>query len=214
VDAAERFVEVAEETGMIVPLSWQVLDSVCRQTQQWLNVDSDLRISVNVSDRQFAQDDFADQVEQRMATAGIEGRSLQLEITERVVILDLDAATARMKRLHALGIDVLVDDFGTGQSSLTALHRLPIDGVKIDRSFVQRLEAEEGRKIVETVLALAKSLGLRVIAEGVETLGQRQLLLDLGCDVGQGFLCAHALEGPDASDLLRSGKAVPATLSA
>ena len=119
-----------------------------------------------------------------------------------------------MKRLHALGIDVLVDDFGTGQSSLTALHRLPIDGLKIDRSFVQRLEAEEGGKIVETVLALAKSLGLRVIAEGVETLGQRQLLLDLGCDVGQGFLCARALEGVEATDLLRDGKAVPAALSA
>jgi diguanylate cyclase (GGDEF)-like protein/PAS domain S-box-containing protein len=214
VDAAERFVEVAEETGMIVPLSWQVLDSVCQQAKPWVDVDSSLRMSVNVSDRQFAQDDFIDQVEQRLAAAGIEGDSLQLEITERVVILDLDAATARMKRLHALGIDVLVDDFGTGQSSLTALHRLPIDGVKIDRSFVQRLESEEGGKIVETVLALAKSLGLRVIAEGVETLGQRQLLLDLGCDVGQGFLCAHALEGAEATHLLRDGKAVPAALSA
>lgn len=211
---AERFVDTAEETGMIVPMSWQALGAACRQARTWLDLDADLKVSVNVSDRQFAQPDFADRIERELAEAEIEGSAIQLEITERVVVLDHEAALTRAKRCHALGVEVLVDDFGTGQSSLTALHRLPIDAVKIDRSFVNRLEAEEGGEIVETILALAKSLGLRVVAEGVETLGQRQRLLQLGCNIGQGYLFAHAIGGAEATRLLRSGKAGPARLPA
>ncbi len=208
--AANRFVDTAEDTGMIVPMGWQALGEACRQTQAWLDLDSTLKMSVNVSNRQFAQPDFADRIEQVLEEVGIEGSSIQLEITERVVVQDHEAASFQVKRCHSLGIEVLVDDFGTGQSSLTALHRLPIDAVKIDRSFVSRLEAEEGGEIVETILALARSLGLRVVAEGIETLGQRQRLLQLGCNIGQGYLFAHALEGTEATRLLRSGKAGPA----
>ena len=210
VEDAGRFVDSAEDTGMIVPMSWQALGAACRQAKVWLDVDADLRMSVNVSDRQFAQEDFADQIEQGLVEAGIEGSALQLEITEEVVVRDHQAAISRVERCHELGIEVLVDDFGTGESSLTALHHLPIDGVKIDRSFVRRLEAEEGGEIVETILSLARILGLSVIAEGVETLGQRQRLLELGCNVGQGYLCARALEGAEATRLLRKGKASPA----
>jgi len=207
---ADRFVDTAEDTGMIVPMSWQALGEACRQTRAWLDVDAALKMSVNVSNRQFAQADFADRIEQVLDEVGIEGSAIQLEITERVMVQDHEAATTQVKRCHSLGIDVLVDDFGTGQSSLTALHRLPIDAVKIDRSFVNRLDAEEGGEIVETILALARSLGLRVVAEGIETLGQRQRLLQLGCNIGQGYLFAHALEGTEATRLLRSGTAGPA----
>lgn len=207
---AERFVDIAEETGMIVPMSWQALGAACRQAQAWLESDARPRLSVNVSDRQFAQDDFAEKVEQGLTEAGIDGSSIQLEITERVIIQDKEAATSQVERCHALGVEVLVDDFGTGQSSLTALHRLPIDAVKIDRSFVNRLDVDEGGELVETILALAGSLGVHVIAEGVETLGQRERLLELGCNVGQGYLFAHALEKGEATRLLREGKAGPA----
>ena len=206
---AERFIDTAEETGMIVPMSWQALGDACRQAHAWLDVDAGLSVSVNVSDRQFAQADFADEIERGLAEAGIEGSAIQLEITERVAVRDPGAAISRMERCHALGVEVLVDDFGTGQSSLTALHQLPIDAVKIDRSFVNRLETEEGGQMVEAILALARSLGLRVVAEGVETTGQRRRLLQLGCSVGQGYLFAHATEAPEATRLLRSGRAGP-----
>jgi diguanylate cyclase (GGDEF)-like protein/PAS domain S-box-containing protein len=206
---ADRFVDTAEDTGMIVPMSWQALAKACRQTQAWLAVDAGLKMSVNVSNRQFAQADFTDRIAQVLEEVGIEGSAIQLEITERVVVQDHEVATSQMKRCHSLGIEVLVDDFGTGQSSLTALHRLPIDAVKIDRSFVNRLEAVEGGEIVETILALARSLDLRVVAEGIETLGQRERLLQLGCNIGQGYLFAHALEGSAATQLLQSGTAGP-----
>ena len=205
VDVAERFVETAEETGMIVPMSWLALRESCTQVQAWRKINPDLRVSVNVSNRQFAQTDFVDRIRQGLDEAEIDGSAIQLEITERVVMQDHEAATSRVQRCHALGLEVLVDDFGTGQSSLTALHRLPIDAVKIDRSFVNRLEAKEGGEIVEAILALADSLGLRVVAEGIETQGQRRRLLQLGCDIGQGYLFAHALEEAKATRLLIEG---------
>jgi EAL domain-containing protein (putative c-di-GMP-specific phosphodiesterase class I) len=194
---------------MIIPMSWHALGEACRHARSWLDLDGRVRVSVNVSDRQFAQVDFSDQIEQAISESGVEGSAIQLEITERVVVHDLEAATTRFDRCHALGVEVLVDDFGTGQSSLTALHQLPIDAIKIDRSFVSRLEGEEGVEMVETILALAGSLDLRVIAEGVETHGQHRRLLELGCQVGQGYLFAHALEEDDATGLLRNGWTSP-----
>ena len=205
VDVAEQFVETAEETGMIVPMSWLALRESCGQVQAWRKINPDLRVSVNVSNRQFAQTDFVDRIQQGLDEAEIDGSAIQLEITERVVMQDHEAAMSRVQRCHALGLEVLVDDFGTGQSSLTALHRLPIDAVKIDRSFVNRLEAKDGGEIVEAILALAESLGLRVVAEGIETPGQRQRLLQLGCNIGQGYLFARALGGDDATRLLIDG---------
>ena len=188
---AERFVDTAEETGMIVPMSWQALGAACRQARAWLDLDADLKISVNVSDRQFAQPDFADRIERELGEAEIEGSAIQPRDHRASGRAGPRGGYLSAKRCHSLGVEVVVDDFGTGQSSLTALHRLPINAVKIDRSFVNRLEAEEGGEIVETILALAKSLGLHVVAEGVETLGQRQRLLQLGCNVGQGYLFAR-----------------------
>jgi diguanylate cyclase (GGDEF)-like protein/PAS domain S-box-containing protein len=202
---AESFIEAAEETGVIVTLGWEALGAACRQLKKWDEVAKPTRVSVNVSNRQFAQSDFSDRVEQTLTEAGIDGSALQLEITERVMIQDYEMTTAHLNECHDLGVEIQIDDFGTGQSSLTALHRLPVDTVKIDRSFVSRLESNEGGEIVEAILALARSLHLHVIGEGIETLDQQSHLLTLGCSTGQGFLFAPALESKEATRLLVKG---------
>jgi diguanylate cyclase (GGDEF)-like protein/PAS domain S-box-containing protein len=207
---AESFIDAAEETGVIVPLGWKALDAACRQVKAWLEIATPIRVSVNVSDRQFAQSDFPDRVEQALAQADINGSAVQLEITESVIVQDYEMTTAHLKHCHDLGIEILIDDFGTGQSSLTALHRLPVDVVKIDRSFVSRLEGKDGGDIVEAILALTRSLGLHVIGEGIETLDQHSRLLALGCSVGQGFLFEPALEADEATRLLAKATLQPA----
>jgi diguanylate cyclase (GGDEF)-like protein/PAS domain S-box-containing protein len=203
---AKSFIEAAEETGVIVTLGWEALDTACRQLKCWDEIAKPTRVSVNVSDRQFSQLDFSDRVEQTLTEADIDGSELQLEITERVMIQDFEMTTAHLNQCHDLGVKILVDDFGTGQSSLTALHRLPVDTVKIDRSFISRLESNDGGEIVEAILALARSLHLHVIGEGIETLDQRSQLLALGCVTGQGFLFAPALESDEATRLLVKGR--------
>jgi diguanylate cyclase (GGDEF)-like protein/PAS domain S-box-containing protein len=207
---AEDFIDAAEETGVIVPLGWEALDAACRQVKAWLEIATPIRVSVNVSNRQFAQSDFPDRVEQALAQAEINGSAVQLEITESVIVQDFEMTTAHLKQCHELGVEILIDDFGTGQSSLTALHRLPVDVVKIDRSFVSRLEGKDGGEIVEAILALTHSLGLHAIGEGIETLDQHSRLLALGCGVGQGFLFEPALEADEATRLLGKGTLQPA----
>jgi EAL domain-containing protein (putative c-di-GMP-specific phosphodiesterase class I) len=199
---AERFMNTAEETGMVIPMGWQALEAACGQARVWLDAGAPLPVSVNVSDRQFSEAGFVDQVEHILSDAGIEGSTVQLELTERVLIGDYRSAADRLEQCHALGLEVLIDDFGTGESSLTALHRLPIDGIKIDRSFIERLGVAEGAEIVEAILALARSLRLHVIAEGIETREQRDRLLQLGCNLGQGYLFAPALDKDEATSLL------------
>ena len=202
---AESFIDAAEETGVIVELGWNALDTACRQLKRWSELAIATRVSVNVSDRQFAQSDFPDRIEQALTRTAVDGSSVQLEITERVMVKDNEMTTAHLNRCHDLGVEILLDDFGTGQSSLTALHRLPVDTVKIDRSFVSRIEGNEGAEIVEAIIALARSLGLHVIGEGIETLEQHSRLLALGCSVGQGFLFEPALEPDEATRLLVKG---------
>ena len=202
---AISFIDAAEETGVIVVLGWKALDIACRQVKEWNENATPTRVSVNVSNRQFAQSDFADRVEQALTHAEIDGSAIQLEITESVMVQDHEMTRAHLDRCHDLGIEILIDDFGTGQSSLTALHRLPVDAVKIDRFFISRLEGNDGGEIVEAILALARSLGLRVIGEGIETLDQHTRLLALGCSAGQGFLFQPALEAEEATRLLVNG---------
>ena len=202
---AESFIDAAEETGVIVALGWNALDTACRQLNQWNEIASPTRVSVNVSNRQFAQSDFPDRVKQALSRTAIPGSAVQLEITERVMVQDYEMTTAHLNQCHDLGVEILIDDFGTGQSSLTALHRLPVDTVKIDRSFVSRLEGNDGGAIVEAILALARSLDLHVVGEGIETPEQRSRLLALGCNVGQGFLFEPALDADEATRLLVRG---------
>ena len=206
---AEFFIDAAEETGVIVTLGWNALETACRQVKEWREIKAPTKVSVNVSNRQFAQADFPDRVEQILAQTEINGSAVQLEITERVMVQDYGVTTAHLNRCHDLGIEILIDDFGTGQSSLTALHRLPVDTVKIDRSFISRLNGNGGGEMVEAILAMTQSLGLKVIGEGIETLDQRSRLLELGCGVGQGFLFEPALDAEEATRLLAKGTLQP-----
>ena len=204
VDAAS-FIDAADETGVIVSLGWKALDIACRQVKEWNENATPTRMSVNISNRQFAQSDFAARVEQALTRSGIDGSAIQLEITERVMVQDYEMTTAHLKQCQDLGVEILIDDFGTGQSSLAALHRLPVDTVKIDRSFISGLEGNGGGEVVQAILAMTQSLGLHVIGEGIETPEQRSRLTALGCGVGQGFLFKPALEPGEATRLLLKG---------
>ncbi|MDH5197998.1 MAG: EAL domain-containing protein, partial [Gemmatimonadota bacterium] len=204
------FIRLAEETGLITAIGEWVLWEACRQVQRWqplLAPGSDpLPVSVNLSARQFADARLVDMVATALAVTGLSAQALKLEITESVLMDHADTSIQMLDRLKALGVQIQVDDFGTGYSSLGYLHRFPIDALKVDASFVSRLEADpENREIVKTIVALAKNLRMAVVAEGVESAGQRTFLNGLGCESMQGFLFAGPLTPTEVEDLLRAG---------
>jgi diguanylate cyclase (GGDEF)-like protein/PAS domain S-box-containing protein len=185
------FIPVAEETGLIVPIGRWVLETACMQLREWQQNEatSHLVLAVNVSARQFRQPDFVDQVEKILLAAGVDPSCLKLELTESVVLDDVADTIEKMKALKVLGVGFSMDDFGTGYSSLSYLRRLPLEQLKIDRSFVRDVESNTGDAvIVQTIIGMAQSLGLKVIAEGVESHGQRDFLSRHGCPAFQGFL--------------------------
>ncbi len=192
-----RFIPVAEETGLIVPIGTWALTEVCQQQRKWRDRGLDAgRVSVNVSALQFARPDFVGTVTRAIRGAGIDPSIIELELTESIVMNDVDHVAARLAELRRFGVRVSVDDFGTGYSSLAYLSKLPLDVLKIDRSFVRDLDAEGVRGVQSGAVAhmityLGHSLGLDVIAEGVETNGQLERLKELGCDEVQGFLFAR-----------------------
>jgi diguanylate cyclase (GGDEF)-like protein/excisionase family DNA binding protein len=200
-----EFIELAEESGEIVAIGSWVLREACRQARRWqreIRDARDLRISVNVSARELVESTFVEGVEAALADSGLAAGSLALEITESMMLADETAAIASLRRLRGLGVHIVVDDFGTGYSSLRYLKRLPVDGLKIDRSFVEGLgEEREKSAIVRATIALARALGLTVTAEGIENATQLRRLLALQCDLGQGFHFALPLE-PDAMTAL------------
>lgn len=214
---AGEFVPVAEDNGMIVPLGSWVLAEACRTVAAWCDggiVDHRFVIRVNLSARQLDRPGLAEEVASVLATTGLEPRRLCLEVTETALMNDADLGLAALGELHRVGVRLAIDDFGTGYSSLSFLKRFPLDVLKIDRSFVDGLPDDpEDVAIVTTILGLARSLGLAVTAEGVESEAQRQALVDLGCRTAQGFLFSAAVPPDDlASELascVRSG-AVPA----
>jgi diguanylate cyclase (GGDEF)-like protein/PAS domain S-box-containing protein len=187
----ERFIPVAEDTGLIVPLGLWVLHQACLQLRAW-QADlgtRQLKISINVSARQFHQPDFVDRVRQTISEVGVDARGLVFELTESVVLDRIDQVITRMQDLQKLGLGFSLDDFGTGYSSLSYLKRLPLAQVKIDKSFVRELvEDQNDAAIVRSVLAMSHSLGLTAVAEGVETDAQWAFLLDQGCEQFQGYL--------------------------
>jgi diguanylate cyclase (GGDEF)-like protein len=202
--APSEFIPLAEETGLVVPLGRLVLEEACRQASEWRGAGGeDLTVSVNLSVKQFSQPDLVEQVDGALRGSGLPPRLLKLEVTESMVMENTDAAIMLLRRLKALGVHIAIDDFGTGYSSLSYLLRLPADTLKIDRSFVSGTgDAGRNVSIVRTVVGLAYSLGLDVIAEGVETEEQRALLADLGCPLAQGFLFSPAVDAAAASALV------------
>ena len=188
-----EFIQMAEETGMIVAIDRLVMRESCRQMQEWhCQVPGRGRerafISVNLSHKQMAQPDLVTYVDKVLRETGLEPGSLKLEITENVIIENPEEAIAMLSRLKALGVRLYIDDFGTGYSSLSYLHRLPIDGLKIDRSFIKNMgDNGENQQIVRTIILLARDLNIAVIAEGVETAHQRSLIKSMHCEFVTGI---------------------------
>ena len=186
----DRFLPLAEELGMQNEIGRFVLDAATQQARRWIEDDvPGLRIAVNVSPSQFRRSEFADEVMNALAASGLSGERLELEITETAVMQDANAAIDALRRLKAIGVSISIDDFGTGYSSLSYLRRLPIDLLKIDRSFLADVGVNaDNQAIVRTIVALAKTLRLETVAEGVETVEQFELLADLEVDRVQGYL--------------------------
>ncbi len=190
-----EFVHLAEETGLIFEIGSWALTAACRALRGWDDLGRHLTMSVNLSTRQFNQPDLVEKVAATLQGAGLEPRRLKLEVTESVLMSNAEAAVITLRRLHDLGVHVCIDDFGTGYSSLSYLLRLPADTLKIDRSFVVAMgEGVRHAEIVRAIVALGRSLGMEVVAEGVETPDQRERLLALQCPYAQGFLYGRPMD--------------------
>jgi diguanylate cyclase (GGDEF)-like protein len=186
----DRFIGLAEKTGLIIPIGEWVLDEACRQMRHWLEQGhSDWRMAVNLSAIQFCHAGLVDSVARALQENGLPANRLTLEITETTAMHDADASLTVLQRLSDMGVDLSIDDFGTGYSSLMYLKRLPANELKIDRGFVRDLEQDsDDAAIVSAIVALGQALGLRIVAEGVETDRQQDFLTRLGCDSLQGYL--------------------------
>ncbi len=208
-----RFIPIAEESGLIVPIGDWVLRQVCRQSVEWRRQTAvALKVAVNVSALQFNRIDFADSVARILRETNVDPTLIELELTESLVMHNVEDSSRQMKSLKLLGVHIAVDDFGTGYSSLSYLHRLPIDTLKIDRSFVEKIaEAGGTRPIVETIMSLARSLGMQTVAEGVETRAQLEIIRELNCDLIQGFLFSRPISAADVLKMVQShtGSALP-----
>jgi len=192
--APAEFIPIAEESGMIQALGARVLRDACRQVMQWHRQDMPLRLSVNLSVQQLQHDSWLSIVEEALSASGLAPAHLDLEITESVIITHPEKAVATLMKLKQMGVSITIDDFGTGYSSLSYLARLPIQGVKIDQRFVHGLEKNRNDEaITQAIIALSHSLGLRCIAEGVETAAQFNFLRSHGCEEAQGYLIARPL---------------------
>ena len=207
-----EFIPAAEETGLIIPLGLWVIEEACRQLKEWLLIEPGCRISVNVSARQFQEPRLAQQLREIVAAAGLHPSALQLEITESVVAEDIEEAARILALLKETGVELELDDFGTGYSSLSRLAKLPLDTVKIDRSFIAQMQrGGSGVEVVRAILALASSLNLKVVAEGVETQDQLAQLVELGCPVVQGFF--FGVPAPAGEAVLHFGQVFPVVVA-
>lgn len=207
-----QFIPLAEETGAIHAIGGWILARACADVRTWQREGGrdQLCISVNVSTKQLQRDDIITQVDHALRSSGLDPASLTLEITETAVLDNDDALVDRLNALKALGVRLAVDDFGTGYSSLSYLRRLPVDVVKVDRSFISPLDdAGSGRALVATIIELARALDLQTVAEGVEQTDQVEILRELGCEVAQGFLFARPLDPEHVLDAIRSTTLTP-----
>ncbi|CAN5854846.1 hypothetical protein BH20ACI4_BH20ACI4_28020 [soil metagenome] len=201
-----EFIPVSETTGLIVPMSLWILRESCERIVEWQKKyenKKNLLISVNLSGKHFGHPDLVEQIQKIIRETGINVKCLKLEITESAVMENAESAIRMLKQLREIGVQLSIDDFGTGYSSLSYLHRFPINTLKIDRSFVMTMEAgSENGEIVRTIIALAKSLNLSVIAEGIESIHQIHQLRVLGCEFGQGYLFSRPVPQEEAERLL------------
>jgi diguanylate cyclase (GGDEF)-like protein len=202
----EEFVPGAEKSGLVVPMGERVLKEACYRAKEWQERHPHIPLlvmSVNLSARQLHRPDLVETVERVLQETGMEARSLSLDITETVYIKALEGHTAALDKLKRLGVSISIDDFGVGYSSLAYLKRLPADVLKIDKEFIAGLgEDVEDTAIVKMIIELAHTLGMEVIAEGVESEGQAEQLKEMGCDRGQGFYFAKPLSPEAASEFL------------
>jgi diguanylate cyclase (GGDEF)-like protein len=201
-----KFIPIAEESGLIQPITVWILNETCRQLATWRGISrqtQDLLVSVNISGKHLSTDDLIDDVELALENAALPPSALKLEITESTAMENAEHTIDVLNKLKKIGVQLSLDDFGTGYSSLSHLHRLPFDTLKIDRSFVSRVgDRGENSEILQTVISLAKNLRMRVIAEGIETVGQLSVLKTLGCDFGQGYLLAKPQSRENAEKLV------------
>ncbi|MBD0266744.1 MAG: EAL domain-containing protein [Cyanobacteria bacterium Co-bin8] len=201
-----EFIPIAEEIGLIVPLGSWILHEACRQMASWQSQFPEaatLKMSVNLSVQQLREADLLSLVENVLKSTGLPGRCLALEITESMLMQDVEAVSCLLEQLRSLSIQISIDDFGTGFSSLSYLHRLPVNNLKIDRSFVSNLcDSQRNLGIAETIIALANQLGIGTIAEGIETQEQLEQLDAIGCRLGQGYLFSPPVSAEAASKLV------------
>jgi EAL domain-containing protein (putative c-di-GMP-specific phosphodiesterase class I) len=214
--APGAFIEAAEQTGLVAQLDRWVIEAACAQAQWWLTAGLDMgRMGINVSAATLQHVDLVEHLQAVLARTGLEARRVELEVTESGVMQRPDIAIATLRALRRIGVRVAVDDFGTGYSSLSYLQQFAIDTLKIDRSFVRSLSESSAARPVETgilkaIVALGRHLGLELVAEGVETVVQRDVLSDLGCDVVQGYLYSRPIPADELGRLLVAGVVVPA----
>ncbi|MGE5258937.1 MAG: putative bifunctional diguanylate cyclase/phosphodiesterase [Hyphomicrobiales bacterium] len=201
------FIPTAEETGLIIPITSLTIEQACRDLQEWqalLGSRLELTVSVNISSRHFLQPSLFDDVKEVLGKCDLPPRHLKLEITETALMEDSEETVRLAQRLKDFGIRLVIDDFGTGYSSLSYLQRLPIDTLKVDRSFISKIheKPDSNRNIVEAIISLAHKLDMTVVAEGIETPEQYAILIDMGCEFGQGYLFSRPIQTSEVARLL------------
>ena len=205
----DSFIPVAEETGLIIPIGRWVLKKACRDLRRWdeqLESKLPLFMSVNISSKQFLRPSLIDDIKAILDETGLSPDKLKLEITETALMEDVHETIPLIQRLKDLGVQIVIDDFGTGYSSMSYLQQLPIDTLKVDQSFISRIENsndDENRSIVETIVSLALKLGLKVVAEGVETNKQHSVLSQMNCQMAQGYLFSRPLKKEKMDELIK-----------
>jgi EAL domain-containing protein (putative c-di-GMP-specific phosphodiesterase class I) len=204
--APQEFISVAEESGLIIPIGRWILEEACKQTRRWqmtLPACEHLSVSVNLSAKQLMHPGLLGQLKEILETTGLNARFLKLEVTESTVIERSEIALDVLSEIRALGISLSMDDFGTGYSSLSYLHQFPFERLKIDRSFVDKMDFDpKSEAIVRTILLLGKNLNMEVVAEGIESTRQLDLLQLLGCSLGQGFLFSRPINAVQCEQYL------------